>query len=261
MYSLKRVAKMEDIRFDGDLDFTVSKVGFVNVMRNEDFTFEYKNGKKLYSFIYVENGVLEYYFYETKEKLKIKKGTLLFIPKQIPYKTKYLKNKSKTKIIVFDFTGKNIPPQMNSPFSKTSPEISEIFSFFSKHNANQILLLHSKIYELLHHTQNEKLDISKKYKKILLAVNEIEKNYFENQKICFYSDMCAMSESNFRKVFKEYKGVSPIEYRNIIRCREVKKMLDSGEFTVSEAAYSAGFNNMSFFYNVYNKYKKDMNNK
>ena len=64
--------------------------------------------------------------------------------------------------------------------------------------------------------------------------------------------MCGISESNFRKSFKEYKGVSPIEYRNIIRCREVKKMLDSGEFTVSEAAYLTGFNNMSFFYKVYN---------
>lgn len=244
---------MEDIRFDGNLDFNISKVGLVNVMRNEDFTFEYKNGKKLYSFVYVESGELEYYFYKTKEKLKIKKGTLLFIPKEIPYKTKYLKNKTKIKIIVFDFIGENTPPQTNSPFSKTSPEISDIFS---KHNTNHILLLHSKIYELLYHTQNEKLDISKNYKKILLAINEIEKNYFENRKVYFYSDMCAMSESNFRKLFREYKGVSPIEYRNIIRCREVKKMLDSGEFTVSEAAYSAGFNNMSFFYKVYNKYIK-----
>ncbi len=247
---------MEDIRFDGNLQFTINKVGFVNVNRNENFTFEYKNGKELYSFVYVESGELEYYFYDTKEKWKIKKRTLLFIPKQIPYKTKYLKNGTKIKIITFDFSGKNMLTQTNSPFSKASPEISEIFSNFSKHNANHILLLQSKIYELLYHTQNEGLTIPKKYKKILLAINEIEKNYFENQKICCYSDMCGMSESNFRKLFKEYKGISPIEYRNTIRCREVKKMLDSGEFTVSEAAYSAGFNNMSFFYNVYNKYKK-----
>ena len=62
-----------------------------------------------------------------------------------------------------------------------------------------------------------------------------------------------MSESNFRKLFKEYTGKSPIEYRNLIRISEVKKMIDSGEFTVSEAAYLVGFNNMSFFYEVYNK--------
>ena len=100
---------MEDIRHDGNLDFTISQVGFVSVMRNKNFTFEYKNGKDLYSLVYVDDGELEYYFYETKEKLKIKKGTLLFIPKQIPYKTKYLKDKTKIKIIIFDFSDKNTP--------------------------------------------------------------------------------------------------------------------------------------------------------
>ena len=33
-----------------------------------------------------------------------------------------------------------------------------------------------------------------------------------------------------------------------------KKMIESREFTVAEAAYTVGFNNMSFFYEVYNKY-------
>lgn len=243
---------MEDIRHDGNLDFTISKVGFVSVMRNENFTFEYKNGKDLYSLVYVDDGELEYYFYETKEKLKIKKGTLLFIPKQIPYKTKYLKDKTKIKIIIFDFSDKNTPFQFSQPFSKHIREVGETFSIFSKQNSNNNFLILSKIYEIFYYIQNQALPIANKYKKILLAINEIEKRYFENQKISYYADMCGMSESNFRKSFKEYKGVSPIEYRNIIRCREVKKMLDSGEFTVSEAAYLAGFNNMSFFYKVYN---------
>ena len=65
-----------------------------------------------------------------------------------------------------------------------------------------------------------------------------------------------MSESNFRKLFKEYTGVSPIEFRNRIRIAEVQKMTDSGEYRISEAAYATGFNNMSFFYHEYEKYKK-----
>lgn len=247
---------MEDIRFKGDLDFSITNVGFVMVVRNQDYTFEYKNGKELYSFVYVENGELEYYFYDTKEKLEIKKGTLLFIPKQIPYKTRYLKNGTKIKIIIFDFSGKSVPFQINKPFSKLSPEVSQTFSSFSNHKNNNILLLHSKIYEIFYYIQCADLGVSKKYKKILPAVNEISRNYYENHKISFYSDLCDMSESNFRKLFKEYKGVSPIEYRNIIRCNEVKKLIDSGEFNVSEAAYSVGFNNLSFFYNVFNKYTK-----
>ena len=65
--------------------------------------------------------------------------------------------------------------------------------------------------------------------------------------------MCNMSESNFRRLFKEYTGHSLIEYRNLIRISEAKKMIESKEYTVAEAAYLTGFNNMSFFYDVYNK--------
>ena len=69
--------------------------------------------------------------------------------------------------------------------------------------------------------------------------------------------MCNMSETNFRKLFKEFTGKTPIEYRNMLRITEVCKMIESGEYTVSEAAYATGFNNMAFFYEVYNRYRKN----
>ena len=102
--------------------------------------------------------------------------------------------------------------------------------------------------------ENDTLKLPKKYIKILPALNEIKQMYFENKKLRYYADLCNMSESNFRRLFKDYTGKSPIEYRNLIRISEVKKMLDSGEFTTSEAAYLTGFNNMSFFYELYKKY-------
>jgi AraC-like DNA-binding protein len=98
--------------------------------------------------------------------------------------------------------------------------------------------------------------VPKIYRKIIPAVKNIENNYFENQKVSFYAAMTNMSESNFRRLFKEYTGKSVIDYRNEIRLREVDKMLISGEYNVGEAAIAAGFNNMSFFYELYRKYNK-----
>ena len=34
------------------------------------------------------------------------------------------------------------------------------------------------------------------------AINDIQKNYFENNKVSYYSTLCNMSESNFRKLSK-----------------------------------------------------------
>ena len=62
-----------------------------------------------------------------------------------------------------------------------------------------------------------------------------------------------MSEVNFRRLFREYVGCSPIDYRNELRLRHARNKLQSGEYNVSEAAYESGFSNLSFFIRLYKK--------
>lgn len=111
------------------------------------------------------------------------------------------------------------------------------------------------LYQLFYLTQYKDLKIPPKHRQIIPAVKEMNSKFYENKHILYYAELCNMSVSNFRRLFKEYTNQSPIEYRNMLRIQAVKKMLDSGEFTVSEAALNAGFNNMSFFYEIYRKNK------
>lgn len=134
--------------------------------------------------------------------------------------------------------------------SKSSISFDQVFLEISPENLRNTLILCSAVYRLIHIFLSGANKISKKYAKILPAISEINKKYYENKKLSYYADMCNMSESNFRLLFKEYTGKSPIEYRNRIRIIEARKMIDSGEFTVGEAAYNTGFNNMSFFYEM-----------
>ena len=122
------------------------------------------------------------------------------------------------------------------------------------------LFLASKIYELLHHIESQMILTPSKYLKLLPAIKEIQQYYFKNEKISYYSNLCDMSEPNFRRLFKDYTGLSPIEYRNTVRISNVKRLLASGEFKMNEIAYLVGFNNMAFFYESYNKYKDDTKN-
>ena len=76
-----------------------------------------------------------------------------------------------------------------------------------------------------------------------------------NEKVSYYAELCDMSEANFRRLFREYMGLSPIEYRNELRLNHARNKLQSGEYNVSEAAYESGFSNLSFFIRLYkNKY-------
>lgn len=246
---------MKEIRFDTKSDCRLGNIGFISVLRNSGHTVEYKTGKERFSFIYVEKGALEYSFYKTGKTVTLEKNSFLYVPKNFPYKAVYTKDNTHLRVIIFDILTDEVPLYLDTPVLKKSVETSSVFSSFSGGNVNNTLFLSSKIYELLYIIENEGFKIPKKYKKIAPAINELQQQYFENKKLSYYSDLCNMSESNFRKLFKEYTGKSPIDYRNSIRIFEVKKLIDSGEFTITEAAYLTGFNNMSFFYNLYNKYK------
>ena len=244
---------MNDIRYDGRLEYPIDQIGFVNLSRREGYEFEYKNGKSLYSFIYVENGSLEYLFSGKSEPMRLEKGMVLFVPKLLPYQTRYLQNGTKIKIMVFDLPGILVPPALSVPVLRRSLAVSELFDSIAGEKSKNNLFLSARLYDLLFLHFTEKQPMTKEYRKILPALKELEEKYFENQKVSYYAELCRMSESNFRLLFREHTGFSPVEYRNRIRISEVKKMLRSGEFTVSEAAYLAGFQNMSFFYELYHR--------
>ncbi len=245
---------MEDIRFDGKLDYTVDNIGFVNVMRNKDYAVPFRNGKNKNTLILLSDGEMCYYFLNTKKKLYLSRGAVLFIPEGCPYIATYIKDSTVAEVLSFDMRSEQLPDIFSEPVHKKKSVFSDICKSVSGKNSNSITFLASKIYEILYTIEKDNVDVPPKFKKILPAINDIQKNYFENNKVSYYSTLCNMSESNFRKLFKEYTGKSLIEYRNIIRISEAKKMIESREFTVAEAAYTVGFNNMSFFYEVYNKY-------
>ena len=246
---------MKDIRYVGDIKYELASPGFVSVVRNKSFVFSYKNGKPTFSFIFVQRGRLEYVFTKTNEVVQIEKDGVLFIPKHYPYITTYLNDNTKIQILNFDFQCQDIPKEFSKPVYQNRSELSLIFNSISVQNMTNPLFLTSKIYELLYHFEKENVTISKKYQRLIPAIKELQQFYFKNEKISYYATLSNMSEPNFRKLFKEYTGKSPIEYRNLIRVLNVKRLLSSGEFKITESAYLVGFNNMAFFYETYKKYK------
>lgn len=56
-----------------------------------------------------------------------------------------------------------------------------------------------------------------------------------------------IGRNRFRKEIRELTGLSPVEFVRSIRLNEAKKMLLTTKLSVSEVAYSVGFNNLSYF--------------
>ncbi len=248
---------MGDIRYSGNLHYEINNLGFVSVVRNENFVFPYKNGKPTFTFVFVQRGQMDYYFPQTKQTVHLEKEDVLFIPKKLPYRATYLKDNTKAQILTFDLNGQSVSETWQKPIFLNEPETALIFNSITAQNRINSLFLAAKIYELLYQAESKLTTIPTKYKKLLPALKELQQSYYKNEKIAYYAKLSNMSEPNFRRLFKEYTGKPPIEYPNLIRFLNVRRLMASGEFKITEAAYLVGFNNMAFFYETYNKYKTE----
>ena len=242
---------MNEIHFVGELNLSIQNIGYTELSRNQNFIYSFKNGKPKNTIIHVKTGEIKYLFTKNNNEIYLKTGDVFLIPKNLPYSVTYLRDNTYIQNITFD-ADKNFP-FCDAPTVVTIPNVEHLFNSFTQENTCDEFFITSKIYELLYEIRRQSRKTNKKFKKLLPAIEEIQKNYLKNEKIAKYATICGMSESNFRKLFREYVGMSPVEYRNKIKMSTFKNLMNSGEFTISEAAYLAGFNNMSYFYSIYKK--------
>lgn len=66
-------------------------------------------------------------------------------------------------------------------------------------------------------------------------------------------DAAGLSKYYFCRLFREYTGMSVIQYVNRLRCEEARRLLATGQFSVARSAEMAGFNNLSYFTRTYVK--------
>lgn len=67
--------------------------------------------------------------------------------------------------------------------------------------------------------------------------------------------MFGYSYSSFRKLFKEKTGMSPHMYLIDLRMNRAVDLLRSGRYTVSEVAFTVGYDDSSYFSRLFRKYK------
>ena len=236
--------------------FTVESVDIQTVIRDKGYTHAFKGGRNKHGFILtVENSIR--YDPIGGESICATAGELVFIPKGCVYSCTYLEDKTKIKIIQFDLLSGSLPDYLGAPIKINLPDTAEqirpFFSFAENRLSSHPFYCLSCIYNLLWHIDESYAHVPTKFAKLHPALSELSDRCEENKAISYYSELCDMSEVNFRRLFRKYTGKSPIEYRNDVRLAKAKIKLQSGEFNVAETAYLCGFSNLSFFIRLYKK--------
>lgn len=151
-----------------------------------------------------------------------------------------------------------IKSKLTSPVKFTeNTDVARVFENYRTMKKSHEFDTVSKLYAIAASAYENQKDtaINTEYKieKIKTVITYIEENYSKNITLAELSECCAMSSNYFCKFFKEVTAQTPVEYITTYRLEAACDMLLSGR-SVTDTAYSCGFNDMSYFIHVFKKH-------
>ena len=82
----------------------------------------------------------------------------------------------------------------------------------------------------------------------------IGRHYTDDLSIPALAQRCALSETVYRKRFKQLTGVSPVRYINRLKVEKACQMLQSGDISPSLISDFLNFYSLPYFYKVFKEY-------
>ncbi len=196
------------------------------------------------------------YKYKT-EHLEVSTNDILFVPQNLGYH-QIAKDE---KLFCIHFLADNIPTDKMLKFIPTySPVFEKLFSnMFDRwthkspgYYAGAISDFY-KIISKIQRQQNETKLLSSEGN-ITASVQYIHQNFTDaGITIQNISKVSSLSESHFRKLFKNHFGISPLQYINNLRIEYATELIESGYYKVYEIAAMAGFTDVKYFSTVMKK--------
>lgn len=240
-------------------DYHISGPVAVNQTWENGSIFQMKTPRKNSGLIYMKNCSATFIF--DCGKLTVSRGSIVYIPQGQSY------------ILIFDDVAQNVPytsQLINIEFFDTDHQAfilckdicvissesgiyEEYFDEAVRICAAQKMsysLLRSVIYSLMHTISskyNNESIYTKKNRKIVDGITYLEQNLNSDISIEKIAKMCYLSPARFRAIFNECMGMSPREYKIMLKMNHAKRLLKGGFFSVSEIAQMLGYNDVSYF--------------
>lgn len=200
------------------------------------------------------------YTFSDGKSLSCKANNIIYLPKGSTYT---VSSKVPGDCFAINF---NISENISfSPFVAEIKNPSGFLKYFSSANNNwkrkkpgYMMKCKADLYNVIYSIQKEHLSGYYPKNKIFIiekAVNYIHENYAsETLKIEELSRLCGITPEYFRKIFKNFYGISPIKYINNLKITRAKELLESNLYSVSEVATQSGYNEICHFSREFKKH-------
>lgn len=225
--------------------------------------YECKDDDKPFSrFFYVENNTIIFNS-GTEEEVCAKIGDIVYLPNNVTYKSKW-PGGTEGRYISVNFQAEEQYLRLPDKICIAASDKNEyyhnmfrkIYDIWIKGAFGYKFEVLSEIYRLVYTLANDslRLNTKSKHQAIYKGILYLEDNYLEDISVEELSFMCNVSESSFRRLFKSYKGMSPITYKNYLRIIKSCDLLRTGEYTVKEAAYAVNIPDICYFYKLFTRF-------
>ena len=198
-------------------------------------------------------------FITKNQRFSARPGDIIFLPKDSYYDVFFHTESKPVVNYLVNFVSDKEIWDSSIPLKiveNALPNCLQPFRNYVKQNLNPELSMFCRkgmLYLLLDTIAQETNNIRKQNTHIL----EEAKNYIYENPNCSISEISkkyGMSESGFRKLFKEKFGISPVQYRKTAKISKATYLLESSTMSISEIAYEFGFCDTAYFYKCFQEH-------
>lgn len=260
--------KLEDVVYE---NFNINACLVYGQVRKGEGNFFSTVGKprRINGFYYFYDGDGEYTL-KSGEKKYAKKGDVVFLPPFFEYNSLFYSHGKKKvdgiliNLLFSDKDGKEfylsndleIFTPKDGEFIKK--EFCDILNIYSqpKKNVSEMKAISYKILSYFA-TANKETGLNmSRYKYIANGIKYLETDIKQEKSIEEVAKMCNVSSAYFRRLFKEYSGLSPIQFRIRKKLDMAKDMLANGAMNIVEISDYLGFENVTYFARLFKEYEK-----
>lgn len=189
------------------------------------------------------------------QRITLATDSICYFPSTVPY----LRTTKKDKLIVIHFKTYNdtsnsieyFRPEDSTEYRRLFQEILNVWNkkeLSYKHDASAIL---NRIFGLIYQNQYTQQNINSK---IAASINYIDKNYLNlDFSLQIAAQKSLISETYFRKLFKQQFGVSPKKYVIEQRIKHAASLIITGYFSLYEISIMCGYDDYKYFSSEFKK--------
>lgn len=193
--------------------------------------------------------------FETKNKtFSVKRGDILYLPKNCEY-TQHTSGETIISIhfINYTFNTQNEIEVMTLESAEYTEEIIQnMYNIWKEkkpgHRYKCISLLYELLYYIYKGNYDQKIINISNNTSLKIATDYIHSNFrSKNFEVGELADMCSVSETYFRKLFKKIYAVSPKQYILNLKLEYASQLLQSKLYNVNEVSEKSGFADVKYF--------------